>query len=79
MRKLFFDHGPHERNIRGSADQQDIDIRIFCGSCPDEVLDRVIYTLPASDLAKQLGDLKYANSVLLGAVAVDIMSKRKKR
>ena len=40
------------------------------GSCPDEVLDRVIYTLPASDLAKQLGDLKYANSVLLGAVAV---------
>ena len=40
------------------------------GSCPDEVLDRVIYTRPASDLAKQLGDLKYANSVLLGAVAV---------
>lgn len=40
------------------------------GSCPEEVLERVIYTLPASDLAKQLGDLKYANSVLLGAVAV---------
>ena len=40
------------------------------GSCPEEVQERVIYTLPASDLAKQLGDLKYANSVLLGAVAV---------
>ncbi|MDR0932070.1 MAG: 2-oxoacid:acceptor oxidoreductase family protein [Victivallales bacterium] len=40
------------------------------GKCPDEVLERVIYTLPASDLAKQLGDLKYANSMMLGAVAV---------
>ena len=38
--------------------------------CPAEPGERVIYTLPASDLAKQLGDLKYANSVLLGAVAV---------
>ena len=39
------------------------------GSCPKEIGERTIYTLPASDLAKQLGDLKYANSVLLGAVA----------
>ena len=38
--------------------------------CPADPGERVIYTLPASDLAKQLGDLKYANSVLLGAVAV---------
>ena len=30
----------------------------------------MVYTLPASDLATQLGDLKYANSVLLGAIAV---------
>ncbi len=32
--------------------------------------DQVVYALPASDLATQLGNLKYANSVLLGAVAV---------
>ncbi len=36
---------------------------------PEDVAERAIYALPASDLAKQLGDLKYANSVLLGAVA----------
>ena len=39
--------------------------------CPEDPgEERVIYTLPASDLATQLGDLKYANSVLLGAIAV---------
>ena len=38
--------------------------------CPEELGERVVYTLPASDLATQLGDLKYANSVLLGAIAV---------
>ncbi len=32
--------------------------------------EQVVYTLPASELATQLGDLKYANSVLLGAVAM---------
>lgn len=38
--------------------------------CPEELGERVVYTLSASDLATQLGDLKYANSVLLGAIAV---------
>lgn len=37
---------------------------------PENTGEQILYTLPASDLATQLGDLKYANSVLLGAVAV---------
>ena len=37
---------------------------------PENIGEQILYTLPASDLATQLGDLKYANSVLLGAVAV---------
>lgn len=32
--------------------------------------EQIFYTLPASDLATQYGNLKYANSILLGAVAV---------
>ena len=31
--------------------------------------DKIVYCVAASDLARQLGDLKYANSVMLGALA----------
>lgn len=39
-------------------------------SCGTTTAEQVVYALPASDLATRLGNLKYANSVLLGAVAV---------
>ena len=36
---------------------------------PDTTPDKVVYAVEASSIAKKLGDLKYANSVILGALA----------
>ncbi len=41
---------------------------------PATTPDKLVYRVPASDIAKQLGDQKVANSVLLGALAA-IMSE----
>jgi Pyruvate/2-oxoacid:ferredoxin oxidoreductase gamma subunit len=37
---------------------------------PECSADKIIYAVKASDIAKKIGHLRYANSVILGAVAV---------
>jgi 2-oxoisovalerate ferredoxin oxidoreductase beta subunit len=37
---------------------------------PDCTNEQLVYDVKASDIAKKLGDLRYANSVILGAVSV---------